>query len=131
MALTAKQKKFAELYALHGNARKSYLEAFPDTTTDHSADTASQILLKKPELVEYIQAVRKQNLERIGDKFEYIAQQLIDDIEFRDDKGKKSSTWAKSMQMLQNMYGFQSMKVDLAARDEIVINIRKENENED
>ena len=130
MALNAKERNFAENYALHGNKRRSYLEAFPDCVSDDAADASSARLLKKPEVAEYIQQVRKEALERIGEKFDYIATQLVDDIEWRGDKGQKSATWAKSMQMLQNMYGFQSMKVDLAARDEIVINIRKENNDE-
>ena len=130
MALNAKEKKFAENYALHGNKRKCYLEAFPECVSNEAADASSARLLKKPEVAEYIQTMRKEALERIGEKFDYIATQLVDDIEYRNEKGQKSATWAKSMQMLQNMYGFQSMKLDVAAQNEIIINIRKENEDE-
>lgn len=123
MALTAKQKAFAERYALLGNARKCYIEAFPDVKNVDAADSCAYTLLRKPEVAEYIQEIRKQNLERIGDKFAYIAQQLVEDIEYRDEKGKKSPTWAKSMQMLQNMYGFQQMKLDVEQKTEVVINV--------
>ena len=123
MALTAKQKKFAENYALLGNARKCYIDAFPEVKNVESADSCAYILLRKPEVAEYIQEIRKQNLERIGDKFNYIAQQLIEDIEYRDEKGRKSATWAKSMQMLQNMYGFQQMKVSVDQKTEVVVNV--------
>ena len=37
----------------------------------------------------------------------------MDDIVFRDEKGHRSPTWQKSVDLLQKQLGLQSSKVDL------------------
>lgn len=111
MALTAKQMKFCEEYAICGNGTQSYLIAFETENRKTARDNASK-LLAKPEIQEYVKEVRKEYISRVGDKAEFLAAQLIDEISYRDEDGKKSPNWAVAINLLQKQCGLQQTKVD-------------------
>ena len=52
-------------------------------------------------------------MRRWGDCASVLVQELMDDIVFRDEKGHRSPTWQKSVDLLQKQLGLQSSKVDL------------------
>lgn len=111
MALTAKQMKFCEEYAICGNGTQSYLIAFETENRKTARDNASK-LLAKPEIQEYVKEVRKEYISRVGDKAEFLAAQLIDEISYRDEDGKKSPNWIAAINLLQKQCGLQQTKVD-------------------
>lgn len=112
MALTKKQRAFCEEYALNGfNAIQAYLKAFD--ASERTANTEGYKLLKKPEVIEYIKELQAERVRRWGDCASVLAQELMDDIVFRDEKGHRSPTWQKSVDLLQKQLGLQSSKVDL------------------
>ena len=111
MALTARQMKFCEEYAICGNGTQSYLIAFETENRKTARDNASK-LLAKPEIQEYVKEVRKEYISRVGDKAEFLAAQLIDEISWRDEDGKKSPNWAVAINLLQKQCGLQQTKVD-------------------
>lgn len=112
MALTKKQRAFCEEYALNGfNAIQAYLKAYD--ATERTANTEGYQLLKKPEVIEYIKELQAERVRRWGDCASVLVQELMDDIVFRDEKGHRSPTWQKSVDLLQKQLGLQSSKVDL------------------
>ena len=112
MALTKKQRAFCEEYALNGfNAIQAYLKAFD--AGERTANTEGYQLLKKPEVIEYIKELQAERVRRWGDCASVLVQELMDDIVFRDEKGHRSPTWQKSVDLLQKQLGLQSSKVDL------------------
>lgn len=111
MALTAKQMKFCEEYAICGNGTQSYLIAFETENRKTARDNASK-LLAKPEIQEYVKEVRKEYISRVGDKADFLAAQLIDEISYRDENGKKSVNWIAAINLLQKQCGLQQTKVD-------------------
>lgn len=111
MALTAKQMRFCEEYAICGNGTQSYLIAFETENRKTARDNASK-LLTRPEIIEYIKEARKEYLSRVGDKAEFLAAQLVDEISWRDEDGKKSPNWAAAVNLLQKQCGLQQTKLD-------------------
>ena len=128
--LTAKQKKAIEYFVECGQKAKAYKDAYDGNTDSSHAIREMNKILDKPEGQEYLALVRKQYIDRIGNRAEFIMKQLVEDIEWRGEKGGKSATWAKSIDLLQKQLGLQSQKVDLAAQNEININIVKESDYE-
>lgn len=122
MALTKKQRAFCEEYALNGfNAIQAYLTAFG--CGQRTANTEGYQLLKKPEVIEYIKVLQAERVRRWGDCASIIVQELMDDIVFRDDKGKRSSTWQKSVDLLQKQLGLQSTKLDVKSNMQIKVDL--------
>lgn len=111
MALTARQMKFCEEYAICGNGTQSYVNAFETENRKTARDNASK-LLAKPEIQEYVKEVRKEYISRVGDKADFLAAQLIDEISYRDENGKKSVNWIAAINLLQKQCGLQQTKVD-------------------
>lgn len=122
MALTKKQRSFCEEYALNGfNAIQAYLTAFG--CGERTAKTEGYQLLKKPEVIEYVKELQAERVRRWGDCASVIVQELMDDIAFRDEKGKRSSTWQKSVDLLQKQLGLQSTKLDVKSNMQIKVDL--------
>lgn len=76
MAMTQKQKLFAEKYISNGfNARKAYYEAF-GADSRNKQPSYPYTLLKKPEIAEYIAQRRDEIYESINIDSKRITQEL-------------------------------------------------------
>jgi len=128
--LTAKMKKFIERFVETGNKTQSYKDVYDvELMTDQACLIEAGKILKRAGATEYLNEVRAQYLAHIGDKAQLIMKELVDDIQYRDEKGKKSPTWAKSIDLLQKQLGLQSQKVDAnISTPSIKINIGEEND---
>lgn len=111
--LTAKMKKFIERFVETGNKTQSYKDVYDvELMTDQACLIEAGKILKRAGATEYLNEVRAQYLAHIGDKAEMIMKELVDDIQYRDDKGKRSPTWQKSVDLLQKQLGLQSQRLD-------------------
>lgn len=63
-ALTEKQKLFCELYIENFNGTRAYLKAYPKASYG-TAGRHSQILLRKPAVIDYISELKKQRIEAL------------------------------------------------------------------
>ena len=114
--LTAKQQKFAEAYVLCYNQVQAYHEAFPDASPATCKSGAS-VLIHKPEVLEYVQILQKEqwkvacvNAERIGKELAKIAFNEKGDVSYKDQM--------KALELLQKQLGLQNTKVEV--KQEIV-----------
>ena len=118
--LTAKERAFCEEYVKSYNAQQAYLEIYrckPDT-----AKSAGWKLLYRPAIVEYIKELQKELVERYADASAIILEQLMEDIIYRDENGRHSQTWLKSVDLAQKQLGLQKLKADIQA-EQTVINV--------
>lgn len=111
-ALTAKERKAIELFVEYGNKAQAYREVYKSDSPSNALSERMSRILAKPKAVEYLDAVRADYIKRFGDKFAFLLKELVDDIEYRDDDGKRSPTWQRSVELLQKQLGFQSQKID-------------------
>ena len=121
--LTAKERAFCEEYVKSYNAYQSYLDVYgckPDT-----AKSAGWKLLYRPAIIEYIKELQQSLVERYADASAIILEQLMQDIIYRDEDGKHSSTWLRSVDLAQKQLGLQKLKADIQAEN-TVINVRIE-----
>ena len=121
--LTAKERAFCEEYVKSYNAYQSYLDVYgckPDT-----AKSAGWKLLYRPAIIEYIKELQQSLVERYADASAIILEQLMQDIIYRDEDGKHSPTWLKSVDLAQKQLGLQKLKADIQAEN-TVINVRIE-----
>ena len=121
--LTAKERAFCEAYVKRYNAYQAYLEVYnckPDT-----AKSAGWKLLYRPAIIEYIKELQKELVERYADASAIILEQLMEDIVYRDEDGKHSQTWLKSVDLAQKQLGLQKLKADIQA-EQTVINVHIE-----
>jgi phage terminase small subunit len=114
--LTAKQRAFAEAYVLCYNQVQAYHEAFPDASLSTCKAAASR-LIHKPEVLEYVQLLQKEqwkiacvNAERIGKELAKIAFNENGDVCYKDQM--------KALELLQKQLGLQNQKVEV--KQEIV-----------
>ena len=121
--LTAKERAFCEEYVKSYNAYQSYLDVYgckPDT-----AKSAGWKLLYRPAIIEYIKELQQSLVERYADASAIILEELMQDIIYRDEDGKHSPTWLKSVDLAQKQLGLQKLKADIQAEN-TVINVRIE-----
>lgn len=124
MALTKRQKAFCEEYVKSYNATKAYLKV--NDCTYETANSTGCLLLKKPEVLEYIKLLQAEHVKRFGDLSQLIINELVEDIYSRDDDGKHNSGWQKSVDLLQKQLGLQNQKVDISGKPQIEITISGE-----
>ena len=118
--LTAKERAFCEEYVKTYNAYQAYLGVYgckPDT-----AKSAGWKLLYRPAIIEYIKELQQALVERYADASAIILEQLIQDIIYRDEDGRHSPTWLKSVDLAQKQLGLQKLKADIQA-EQTVINV--------
>lgn len=121
--LTAKERAFCEQYVKNYNAYQAYLDVYgckPDT-----AKSAGWKLLYRPAIVEYIKKLQQALVERYADASAIILEELMQDIIYRDENGRHSQTWLKSVDLAQKQLGLQKLKADIQAENTI-INVRIE-----
>lgn len=61
--LTGPQFKFCQLYAVSQNGKQAYLEAYPNSSPA-AAETSAYALLRKPQVIEEIDRIRKEAREK-------------------------------------------------------------------
>lgn len=116
--LTAKERAFCDEYVKTYNASYAYLSAYgckPDT-----ANAAGWKLLSRPAIVEYIKKLQQALVERYADASAIILEELMQDIIYRDEDGKHSPTWLKSVDLAQKQLGLQKLKADIQAEHTII-----------
>lgn len=121
--LTAKERAFCNEYVKTYNASDAYMKAYackPDT-----ANSAGWKLLTRPAIINYIKELQQALTERYVDAAAIILNELMNDIVYRDEDGKHSSTWLKSADLAQKQLGLQKLKADIQAENTI-INVRIE-----
>lgn len=121
--LTAKERAFCEAYVQNYNACQAYLSAY-DCKLD-TAKSAAWKLLSRPAIVEYIKKLQQALVERYADAASIILEELMNDIVYRDEDGKHSSTWLKSVDLAQKQLGLQKLKADIQS-EQTVINVHIE-----
>lgn len=124
MALTAKQKAFAEEYVANGyKPMDAYRVIFPDAT-DATVKSNTYVMLKRPEVKEYIQQIQKERFEALNISAERIAEKLAE-IAFsaKNDEDYTATSQLKALDLLQKQMGLQNQKVELNGKQDIVINI--------
>lgn len=110
MALTAKQKLFAETYLANGfNAFQAYSEAFG---SDNKKPSYPYTLLKKPEIAEYIE----QRRQEIYDSLNIDARRVMSEIaeiafDKIDDKSLLSAK-LKALELLSKNLSLQTQKTE-------------------
>lgn len=122
--LTAKERKFCEEYVKNYNACQAYLSAY-DCKLE-TADATGCKLLKRPAVINYIKELQQALTERYVDAAAIILNELMEDIIYRDEDGKHSSTWLKSVDLAQKQLGLQKLKADIQAEHTIInVNIEE------
>lgn len=121
--LTAKQRAFCEEYVLCYNQVQAYHKAFPDASIATAKAGASK-LIHKPEVLEYVEMLQKEqwrvacvNAERIGKELAMIAFNERGDVCYKDQM--------KALELLQKQLGLLNQKVEIKQE---VIEIGLENE---
>lgn len=113
MALTQKQKLFAEQYLANGfNARKAYYEAF-GANKANKQPSYPYTLLKKPEIAEYIAQRRDEIYESINIDSKRITQELSE-IAFAEkgDPIYNTSAKLKALELLAKSIGLEANKMN-------------------
>lgn len=122
--LTAKERAFCEAYVQNYNACQAYLSAY-DCKLD-TANSAGWKLLSRPAIINYIKELQQALTERYVDAAAIILNELMEDITYRDEHGKHSSTWLKSADLAQKQLGIQKLKADIQAEHTIInVNIEE------
>lgn len=121
--LTKKQKLAIEKFVEYGNKTQAYREVYECEMDSRKCNAEMNRILDLPDAKEYLELIRKQSIERLGDLAEYLARNLLDDIEYRDEKGNKSKTWQKSVELLQKQFGLQTTKLNVDQKTVVEINV--------
>lgn len=121
--LTAKERAFCEAYVQNYNACQAYLSAY-DCKLD-TAKSAAWKLLSRPAVINYIKELQQELTNRYVDAAAIILDELMQDIIYRDEDGKHSSTWLKSADLAQKQLGLQKLKADIQS-EQTVINVHIE-----
>ena len=121
--LTAKERAFCEAYVQNYNACQAYLSAY-DCKLD-TAKSAAWKLLSRPAVINYIKELQQALTERYVDAAAIILDELMKDIVYRDEDGKHSSSWLKSVDLAQKQLGLQKLKAEVQA-NHTVINVNIE-----
>lgn len=121
--LTAKERAFCEAYVQNYNACQAYLSAY-DCKLE-TANSAGWKLLTRPAIIEYIKELQQALTERYVDAAAIILDELMKDIVYRDEDGKHSSSWLKSVDLAQKQLGLQKLKAEVQA-NHTVINVNIE-----
>jgi len=90
-----------------------------------TANSAGWKLLSRPAIINYIKELQQALTERYVDAAAIILNELMEDITYRDEHGKHSSTWLKSADLAQKQLGIQKLKADIQA-EHTVINVNIE-----
>ena len=121
--LNKKQKLAIEKFIEYGNKTKAYREVYECQMDSRECNREMNRILDLPGAKEYLELIRQQSIERLGDLAEYLARTLLDDIEWRGENGERSKTWQKSVDLLQKQQGLQTAKLNVDQKTEVVINI--------
>ena len=123
MAMTQKQKLFAEKYISNGfNARKAYYEAF-GADSKNKQPSYPYTLLKKPEIAEYIKQRREEIYESINIDSLRITTELSE-IAFAEKGDPIYNTTAKlkALELLSKSIGLENnvsnLVIDVSFKDE-------------
>ena len=123
MAMTQKQKLFAEKYISNGfNARKAYYEAF-GADSRNKQPSYPYTLLKKPEIAEYIKQRREEIYESINIDSLRITTELSE-IAFAEKGDPIYNTTAKlkALELLSKSIGLENnvsnLVIDVSFKDE-------------
>lgn len=127
MALTAKQKRFCEIYVGNGyNGTQAYMSAYPDASYE-TANVESAKLKKKQPIRDYIHELEKDVYEELGINAERIARELASMAyaKLEVDGLVKPSDKARALDLLQKQLGLQTQKVQADVKNDVVINIQE------
>lgn len=109
-ALTSKEKLFCEEYIKDYNATQAYFRAYGGSIA--TASGSGYRKLKKQAVKEYIGELQNEMRERWGDIASVLVHELMSDVVARDEDGKHSGSWQKSVDLLQKQLGLQNQKLD-------------------
>lgn len=112
--MTSQQKQFCENYLANGyNVVQAYFDAFPDADTNNPKPSYPYVLMKKPEIKEYIDGRRKEIYESLNIDAERIAQELADmAFAAKGDEKYSASVKLKALELLQKQFGLQNQKIE-------------------
>ena len=121
MALTKKNKLFVEEYvANHYNATQAYLAIYD--CEYNTANTKACLLLKKPEVKEYIREVQKERTERLNINADRVLEELAS-IAFapKGDEDIPVSAKNKALELIQKQIGAQApTRVEAEVNNQVV-----------
>ena len=121
--LNRKQKLFAETYLANGyNALQAYYTAYPgkDTTDPTKKPSYPYVLLKNPEVKQYIEERRQEIYESLNIDANHIAQELAD-IGFapKGDEVYNTTAKLKALEILTKILGLQQQKIETTSNIEV------------
>lgn len=117
MALTAKQKAFCEaMVELNHNQMASYRKAFPDAN-DRTVQSNANRLMKKDEIIEYINALEKEAWKQAGITPERIAKELAKMAFAEIDENNTATTKQNAMKLLQIQMGLDKKIIEAKGID--------------
>ena len=117
MALTAKQKAFCEaMVELNHNQMASYRKAFPDAN-DRTVQSNANRLMKKDEIIEYINALEKEAWKQAGITPERIAKELAKMAFAEIDENNTATTKQNAMKLLQIQMGLDKKVIEAKGID--------------
>lgn len=128
MALTAKQKTFAEEYVRNGyNSMQAYRVAYPDAS-DNTVRSSAYTVLKREEVKAYIRELQKEYFEALNISAERIACELAEMAFSNFDDNNTATSKLKALDLLQKQMGLQNQKMEINGEQKIVITIGEDEE---
>lgn len=130
MALNPKQKLFCEEYVKNGyNPMNAYRVAYAGSS-EASLNANPYRLMKKPEVREYITELENEIFESNRITAEKIAHELSLMAFGQFDENISASVKLKALDLLQKQFGLQNSKVEVNGKQDVIINILGDENNE-
>ena len=124
LGLTAKERAFCDEYVKTYNAGQAYMAVYDCKLNTALSDGYK--MLKRPAIIEYIKELQKALVERYVDASAIILEELMADIVYKDESGRHSPTWLKSVDLAQKQLGLQKLKADIQAENTVInVNIQE------
>lgn len=110
--MTEIQKRFCEEYIKDYNRAEAYLRVRPDVQRN-TATCQGYAFLKREDVREYIAQLQAEAVKEYCDANNLMARELLEDITYRDEEGKHSPTWQKSVDLLSKNMGLQKQDISV------------------
>lgn len=126
--LTKKNKVFCEEYVKNGyNPKKAYKAAYPDST-DTTLNVCPYRLMKNPEVIAYLDELEADIFAANRITAEKIANELAMMAFGNFDDNINANAKLKALDLLQKQWNLQGQRLDVVGKNDIVINITGEDD---
>lgn len=80
-------------------------------------------MLKKEKVQKYVKELQAELVRRWGDVASILVEELVTDVVTKDEQGKHTSSWQKSVELLQKQLGLQNQNIKVDETKTFVINV--------